>query len=104
LLLLAEFEVDVLSLDYELGYGAPNGSAVVKGLIAAGRYPRRIYVHSSSPSGRALMVRLLREAGPQGVAIHDGPMPESLLTGAAAAADGATAERKNAAEKRLSRP
>lgn len=105
LLLLAECEVDVLSLDYELGYGQPNGSAVVRGLIAGGKYPRRIYVHSSSPSGRALMVRLLREAGPSGVAIHDGPMPEQVLREAALAAEGREAsERIRTAEQRLQRP
>ena len=105
LLLLAECEVDVLSLDYELGYGQPNGSAVVRGLIAGGKYPRRIYVHSSSPSGRALMVRLLREAGPSGVVIHDGPMPEQVLREAALAAEGREAsERIRTAEQRLQRP
>jgi len=104
LLLLSECEVDILSLDYELGYGQPNGSAVVRGLIAAERYPRQIYVHSSSPSGRALMVRLLREARPVGVEIHDGPMTESVLGAAAASAiaNVEAIEEKQAAEKRLS--
>lgn len=97
LLLLAEFEVDVLSLDYELGYGQPNGSTVVREMIASGRYPRRIYVHSSSPSGRALMIRLLREAEPPGVAVHNGPMPDDVLR-EVAAADFAD---KKLAEKRL---
>jgi len=102
LLLLAECEVNVLSLDYELGYGQPNGSAVVRGLIAGGRYPRQVYVHSSSPSGRALMVRLLREAGPPGVAICDGPMPDHVLGEAAEAAKtAAAAAAKRAAEERL---
>lgn len=105
LLLLADCEVDVLSLDYELGYGQPNGSAVVRGLIARGKFPRRIYVHSSSPSGRALMVRLLREAGPSGVSIHDGPMPEHVLREAARAAEGGDAHnRLSAAEDRFNRP
>ncbi len=102
LLLLAECEVDVLSLDYELGYGQPNGSAVVRGVIAGGKYPRRIYVHSSSPSGRALMVRLLREAAPSGVAIHDGPMSEQVLREAAQAAESREAAVQiSAAEERL---
>jgi len=79
LLLLTECEVDVLSLDFELGYGQPNGLAVVHGMIAAGKFPKRVYVHSSSMLGRAQMTRDLRLANPAGVAIHDGPMPPSVL-------------------------
>lgn len=85
--LLASCDVDILSLDYELGYGQPNGAAVVRELIAGGRFPRQVYVHSSSPSGRALMVRLLREAQLPNTVIHDGPMPESVLLAAAKAAE-----------------
>ncbi|WP_123040649.1 cyclic-phosphate processing receiver domain-containing protein [Cohnella candidum] len=88
LLLLAESEVGILSLDYELGYGQPNGAAVVKGIIVSGKYPKEVYVHSSSPMGRAHMVKLLRDAEPPGVAIHDGPMPESVLREAALRAGG----------------
>ena len=84
--LLEACDVNILSLDYELGYGQPNGASVVRGLIAGGRFPREIYVHSSSPSGRALMVRLLREAQLPDTIIHDGPMPESVLLAAARAA------------------
>jgi hypothetical protein len=100
LLLLAECEVDVLSLDYELGYGQPNGATVVREMIASGRYPRRIYVHSSSPSGRALMIRLLHEAQPPGVVIYPGPMPDDVLREAAAAA-AADALKKKDPEKRI---
>ncbi|XID94437.1 cyclic-phosphate processing receiver domain-containing protein [Paenibacillaceae bacterium WGS1546] len=84
LLLLAECEVDILSLDFELGYGQPNGMAVVRGIVESGKYPRRIFVHSSSPSGRARMVKELRAADPAGVEIHDGPMPPGVLEAAAA--------------------
>jgi len=83
LLMLAECDVDILSLDFELGYGQPNGLAVVHGLIASGKYPRRIYVHSSSIMGRIQMVRDLRAANPAGVEIHDGPMPPNVLEAAA---------------------
>lgn len=86
LLLLAECEVNVLSLDFELGLGQPNGLAVVHGMIAAARYPKQVFVHSSSMMGRAQMVRALREAAPPGVKIHDGPMSEDVLREAAAAA------------------
>ena len=79
LLLLSEGEVDLLSLDFELGYNQPNGLAVVHGIIAGGLYPREVYVHSSSLMGRAQMVRALRDANPPGVVIHDGPMPQAVL-------------------------
>lgn len=83
LLLLSDCEVDVLSLDFELGYNQPNGLSVVHGMIAGGFYPREVYVHSSSLMGRAQMVRALRDANPPGVAIHDGPMPQAVLDRAA---------------------
>lgn len=87
LLLLEECDVALLSLDYELGYGQPNGMSVVRGIIVSGKYPKEIYVHSSSMMGRAQMVRALREAAPSGVIVHDGPMPQSVLQAAAAAAN-----------------
>ena len=83
LLLFEAEEVDVLSLDFELGFGMPNGLSVVHGLIATGRYPKRVYVHSSSMMGRAQMVRALREAAPAGLTVHDGPMTEDVLREAA---------------------
>lgn len=83
LLLLAEQEVGILSLDFELGIGMPNGLSVVHGMIAAGRYPASVYVHSSSMMGRAQMVYELRRAQPAGVDIHDGPMPPEVLDAAA---------------------
>jgi hypothetical protein len=83
LLLLAGSEVNLLSLDFELGYEAQNGLAVVHGMIASGKYPLEIYVHSSSLMGRAQMVHQLRAAKPQGVIIHDGPMPQHILEAAA---------------------
>ncbi|MBB6669174.1 cyclic-phosphate processing receiver domain-containing protein [Cohnella nanjingensis] len=85
LLLLAEYEVNVLSLDFELGIGLPNGLAVVHGMIAAATYPASVYVHSSSMMGRAQMVHALRQAQPPGVDIHDGPMPADVLEAAARA-------------------
>jgi hypothetical protein len=84
LLLLAVSEVNLLSLDFELGLGHPNGLAVVHGIITSGKYPREVYVHSSSVMGRAQMVRDLKAANLQGVIIHDGPMPSHVLESAAA--------------------
>jgi len=84
LLLLGASEVDILSLDFELGYGEPNGLTVVHGIIASGKYPKHIYVHSSSMMGRAQMVRDLRAANPDDCLIHDGPMPANIAEAAAA--------------------
>ncbi|BBI33667.1 cyclic-phosphate processing receiver domain-containing protein [Cohnella abietis] len=83
-LLLAEMDVNLLSLDFELGLGEPNGMAVVRSMIVSGKYPKQIFVHSSSHMGRAQMVHELRAANPVGVIIHDGPMPASVLEEAAA--------------------
>lgn len=94
LLLLHEYPVGILSLDYELGYGQPNGFAVVSGLIAAGTHPKEIFVHSSSLMGRAQMVRALRDADIPGLVIHDGPMPSSVLE-QAASAERAARERRS---------
>ena len=79
LLVLSASEVDILSLDFELGYGERNGLAVVHGIILSGKYPKQIYVHSSSMLGRAQMVHELRASNPPGVLIHDGPVPAPLL-------------------------
>ncbi|WP_369417940.1 cyclic-phosphate processing receiver domain-containing protein [Cohnella mopanensis] len=84
LLLLSVSDVDLLSLDFELGMGEPNGLAVVRGIIVSGKFPKEIYVHSSSQMGRAQMVQELRAADPKGVIIHDGPMPSSVLEAIAA--------------------
>ncbi|WP_080839591.1 cyclic-phosphate processing receiver domain-containing protein [Cohnella massiliensis] len=88
LLLLAEEDVNLLSLDFELGYGEPNGLAVVQAMIARAIYPKEVYVHSSSMMGRAQMIRALREAKPPAVIVHDGPMPASVLEAAARQAEG----------------
>jgi hypothetical protein len=84
LLLLAESEVNLLSLDFELGMGQPNGLAVVQGIIARGKFPKEIFVHSSSMLGRAQMVSALRAYNPPGVIIHDGPIALSILDAIAA--------------------
>ncbi|WP_256757474.1 cyclic-phosphate processing receiver domain-containing protein [Cohnella sp. WQ 127256] len=83
LLLLSVSEVNILSLDFELGLGEPNGLAVVQGIIVSGKYPKEVFVHSSSMLGRAQMVQALRGANPPGVKIHDGPMPSHVLEAAA---------------------
>lgn len=79
LLLLKECEVDVLSLDYDLGWGQPSGMDAVCGLIAAGRFPRRIYLHTSSDVGRQRMYQALYAAKPDDVQLFNGPVPAETL-------------------------
>ena len=76
--LLLDCDVGVLSLDYELGPDSANGMAVVESMIVHRRFPREVYVHSSSPMGKAWMLKALRDAAPPDTAIHDGPVPETV--------------------------
>lgn len=86
--IVREYEVGILSLDFELGFEQPNGLAAVNGIIVSGRFPQEVFVHSSSLSGRAMMVKALREAAPpDGVIIHDGPMSAEVLTAVAKAGE-----------------
>ena len=86
ILLLEEEEVDILSLDYDLGRGNPTGLEVARYIAESGRYPRRIYMHSSSPSGREQMYQVLRSALPPDVHLSHTPMPDSVAAEAARAA------------------
>lgn len=86
IVLLKECDVDILSLDFDLGWHAPNGSEVARWIAASGRFPRRLYFHTSSAAGREQMVRLLLPVVPADVAIHAGPMPDAVLREAAAEA------------------
>jgi len=86
ILLLEEEEVDILSLDYDLGWGNPTGLDVVRYIAESGRYPRRIYMHSSSPSGRERMYQVLRSALPPDVHLSHAPMPDSVADEAALSA------------------
>lgn len=89
-LLLLECEVDVLSLDYDLGWGQPNGMQVVRRILESGRFPRRIYLHTSSDGGRLNMYQALYAGRPENVLVVNGPMPPELLN-----------EIANTAENRL---
>ncbi|AZN41965.1 cell division protein FtsJ [Paenibacillus albus] len=74
-LLLEHEEVDVLSLDFDLGWNQPTGLSVVQYIVESGRYPRTCYFHTSSPAGRMQMVHLLTQHAPLHIDIHHGPMP-----------------------------
>ncbi|MBB3110351.1 hypothetical protein FHS18_002418 [Paenibacillus phyllosphaerae] len=75
ILLLGSEDVDILSLDFDLGWGQPTGLAVVQYLVESGRYPKQVYLHTSSPSGKMQMYHMLYRNAPQTVRIHNGPMP-----------------------------
>ncbi|MED4602382.1 cell division protein FtsJ [Paenibacillus validus] len=79
LLLLQEYEVDVLSLDYDLGWGFPNGLEVVRAMISLRAYPKRIFLHTSSDAGRKHMYEMLYQQKPDHVALVNGPVPPELL-------------------------
>jgi len=79
LMMLRECEVDVLSLDYELGHDQMNGGDVVAAMVAEKLRAKEIYLHTSSPYGRRKMYELLYEHMPEDVRVHNGPMPETLI-------------------------
>ncbi|WP_322904393.1 cyclic-phosphate processing receiver domain-containing protein [Paenibacillus campi] len=87
LMMLRECEVDILSLDHELGWGQMDGTDVVKAMIYEGLYAREIYLHTSSIYGRKRMYELLYQAKPEHVILHNGPMSEERLQQIARAAD-----------------
>ncbi|BFH62173.1 cyclic-phosphate processing receiver domain-containing protein [Paenibacillus azoreducens] len=79
LLMLEECEIDILSLDFDLGPGEPTGGDVVRGMIARQLFPREIYLHTSSIWGKKEMYELLYQAVPAHVKLHNGPMPQDLV-------------------------
>ncbi|MFD0587051.1 cyclic-phosphate processing receiver domain-containing protein [Paenibacillus sp. GCM10027627] len=80
--------IDILSLDYDLGWGQPTGYEAVLHLVQSGKFPKRIYLHTSSESGKMQMYHLLSAHLPAEVMLHGGPMPQSLLDEVASAANG----------------
>ncbi len=79
LMMLRDCEVDILSLDHELGFGQMDGTDVVKAMIHEGLYAREIYLHTSSMSGKKSMYELLYQAKPEHVIVHNGPIPAERL-------------------------
>jgi len=63
-----------LSLDFDLGWGQPDGLHVVRYIIAERRYPQEIYLHTSSHSGKNAMYQLLYQNKPEEVKLVNGPM------------------------------
>jgi hypothetical protein len=77
--LLENGEIEVLSLDYDLGWGEPTGLDLVRVMVERGLYAKEIYLHSSSLSGRNHMYQLLSQHVPDSVQLFHGGMPERRL-------------------------
>lgn len=79
IMLLEEYDVNILSLDHDLGAGEPTGTDVAAYIVRSGRYPREIYLHTSSEWGRSKMFHMLYQNKPEGVKVHMYGMPEDVL-------------------------
>lgn len=86
MLLLEECEVNILSLDHDLGPGEPTGYDVAAYIVRSGKYPREIYLHTSSEWGRSRMFQILYRNKPEGVKVHLYGMPADVLRREAEAA------------------
>lgn len=77
--LLRLMEVDILSLDYDMGPGEKTGSDVAAAMAREGLYAREIYLHTSSMYGKKSMYEILYQNKPEHVILHNGPIPFDLL-------------------------
>ena len=79
LLLLEAYEVDILSLDHDLGWKEPNGYEVARWIAEHRRFPKRVYLHSSDADARRRMFELLYVAKPDSMQLSSLPMPDDLV-------------------------
>lgn len=79
LTLLESYEVDILSLDHDLGWHEPTGTELVAEIISRKCYAKRIYLHTSSTEGRMRMHQMLYAAKPDEVEVYPHPVPAQLL-------------------------
>ena len=77
--ILRNAEVDILSLDFDMGPNEKTGNDVAAGIAREGLYAREIYLHSSSMYGRRSMYDILYPNKPEHVILHSGPIPFDLL-------------------------
>ncbi len=77
--LLRAMEVDILSLDYDMGPGEKTGSDVAAAMVREGLYAREIYLHTSSMYGKKSMYEILYQNKPEHVILHNGPIPFDRL-------------------------
>lgn len=87
ILLLEECEVDILSLDHDLGWDEPNGFEVVKHMVRHRLYPREIYLHTSNVLGKMNMFQHLYQYKPEHVKVHHYAIPRERLEQIAATAE-----------------
>lgn len=79
LLLLEHEEVDILSLDHDLGIHEATGTDLVMEMVQRGLYAKRIFLHTSSLIGRQRMYELLYLNKPEDVQLYNGPMTDEVL-------------------------
>lgn len=77
--LLRLTEVDILSLDYDMGPDEKTGTDMAAEMVREGLYPREIYLHSSSISGKRSMYEILYPSKPEHVMLHNCPIPFERL-------------------------
>ncbi|ANS74636.1 cell division protein FtsJ [Paenibacillus yonginensis] len=77
--LLREMEVDILSLDYDMGPEEMTGAEVVAAMVNEGLYANEIYLHTSSLYGRNSMYEMLYANKPEHVILHSCPVPFERL-------------------------
>ncbi|NBI27849.1 cyclic-phosphate processing receiver domain-containing protein [Chengkuizengella marina] len=79
IVLLQESNVNILSLDFDLGWNEPTGYDLTKMMVEKKCYAKEIYLHTSDSNGRMKMYQLLYQHKPDDVVLHNGPMPYELL-------------------------
>ena len=80
ILLLESSEVDILSLDYDLGWNTTQtGMDVVMWMIGQRIYPKCVYLHTSNSSACTRMYQMLYTAKPEAMELYPHRMPEDLL-------------------------
>lgn len=77
--LLRLTEVDILSLDYDMGPDEPTGTEMAAAMVREGLFPREIYLHTSSITGKKSMYEILYQGLPEQVQLHNGPIPFERL-------------------------
>ncbi|MNR37491.1 hypothetical protein D3C85_1555120 [compost metagenome] len=82
--LLQDCEIDILSLDHDLGWmSKQTGMDVVIWLTQQRKFPRTIYIHTSSPSACSQMYQRLDAVKPEGMGLYPHRMPDEVVLGVA---------------------
>lgn len=79
IILLQESEVNILSLDHDLGWDEPTGYEVVKFIVEQRIFPKEIYIHTANPVGRMNMFQLLYRYKPEEVKLYNYALPDEVL-------------------------